>query len=102
MPLIKNEDYFKEMLSDEYFEMLEENGVDYIEYDKVSNDPPHTLTSVKEQYQVSDDEMAQELGFENYQDWKKDAMSEKPEIPGFEGTRESLNNLSIIGGKNDK
>lgn len=60
----------REQLEDQYFDMLEENGVDYLDYDQVSNDPPHTLTSVKEQYLLSEDEMSQELGFENFEDWK--------------------------------
>ena len=75
MPLIQNEEMFKELLEDQYFEMLEENGVDYLVYDRVSDDPPHTQTHIKDQYILSDDEMAQELGFDDYKAWKKEAIN---------------------------
>jgi len=59
-----------EQLEDQYFEMLEENGIDYLDYDQVSNDPPHTLTSVKDKHVLTKNQMARELGYKNFKDWK--------------------------------
>lgn len=69
MPL--TDEQLREELADEYFDMLESNGIEYVEYDQVSIDPPHSEGFVKPEYDLSDDEMAQELGYKNYQDWRK-------------------------------
>lgn len=58
-------------LEDQYFEMLEENGISYLEYDRVSDDPPYDQVFVKDEFNLTEDEMAQELGYKNFEDWKE-------------------------------
>lgn len=93
MPLTQE---LKDLLAEQYYDMLEEDGVSYLEYDRVSNDPPHTQVFIKDEFVLTELEMAQELGFDSIEEWLEDVE----EIPGFEGTREALNSLSIKGGSN--
>lgn len=57
------------LLEDEYFSYLDESGEQYLVHHTVSNDPPHTLSDIKPEYDITHDEMAKVLDYSDFADY---------------------------------
>lgn len=69
-----------EMLEDEYFCQLEEEGIDYHEYDREEFwGFPCDRQTIKQEFVLSNDEMAVELGYKNFVEY----ITEKLEDEGI-------------------
>ena len=69
MPLTPHE---QELIQDLYFYKLEEDGIEYMETDQMGfKDNPFWMSFVKPEYDLTYNEMAQELGYKNASDWKE-------------------------------
>lgn len=85
----------KEVLFEKYLESLEENGIEYMESDQVGfTDNPFWESFIKPEYDLTDDEMALELGYIDFADFIKEYLREELMIkqPDWitEWTRENL------------
>lgn len=68
----------KQTLAELYFDSLEENGVQFFDYEEVGFfDNRCTFIVIKPEFQLSHDEMAVELGFVNFQDFAKTYVFEE-------------------------
>lgn len=68
----------REYLEDDYYSILEDRGIDYMESDQVGfKDNLFWQSFVKDEYQLSDDEIAQELGFRDFADYITQKLREE-------------------------
>jgi len=63
-------------LEDEYFDSLEQHGIEYLEHDRVSDDPELIESTVKLQFRLSDDVMAQELCYDDFSNYVQEKLKE--------------------------